>query len=81
MSYTDKLLKSRIENLRLFTANINGRDAWYILRLDQSKVTQYFTDVESGKEIDLPDYGEILHKGWGSEPPAELVTQLEEEYA
>ena len=81
MGYADKVFRSRDELIRLFTSKVEGEDAWYILQVaDKNKLAIYLKDVESGKSIDLPNYGKVLHKGWGAEPPKDIVQKIEEEY-
>lgn len=81
MSYTDRVIKTRSEYIRLFTSKIDGEDAWFIVQIDKDKMDKYLHDVKSGRPIDLPDYGKVLYRDWGKEPPAELVNQLREKYA
>lgn len=78
--FTQKIRSRTTETIRLYTAIINGDDAWFILHVDKPKLQLYLHDVKSGKPINLPDYGTVLHRGWGSTPSEELLEQVRQAF-
>jgi hypothetical protein len=57
----------------------HGRTAWYYVLVDRVK-----RDSFKGKAgvpfLRLTDYGQILHSGFGANPPESIIQLMEEEY-
>ena len=76
MSFVDHVTKSRNHLIRLVTAENRGRDAWWYIRVENSKFELYKIQIETGT-INLPEFGEILFKGFGKEPPEDIKKKIE----
>ena len=80
MGFSDKIIKSRNHLLRIVTGKSGGREAWWILKLLPAKQEIYKIRVKQN-EINLGEFGEILQKGWGSEPPENILNFIKAEYS
>ena len=78
-SYEDKLKGSRAGLVYLVTADSNGQRAWFYIEAEKTKKELLLRAVKEPR-FDLTKYGKVLYKGWGAEPPADVVAKLEEEY-
>lgn len=56
-----------------------GRPAWHFVKVDRSKLAS-FKQALSTRSLDTSEYGEILHSGWGEDPPEEARQELAEKY-
>lgn len=66
--FASKLLK-RGGGLRMVNAIENGRECWFIIKVDPVKFLEY-RHAMSCDCVDLYDYGQILDCGWGDTPPS-----------
>ncbi len=57
-----------------------GRPAWHLVKVDRSKLVS-FKQALSTRSLDVSEYGEILHSGWGEDPPKEIMRELAEKYS
>lgn len=71
MSFAAKFLEKDGGRIRLITAKENGRDAWFVLVLNEESYTNYKEALRQ-PSMNIRDFGKILQCGWGK-PPAELV--------
>ena len=69
------------KRLRLVHGENRGRPAWYYVLLvdDEEIIDKYEETVKSGY-ITVADYGQILHSGWGKDPPTDIRETMEEKY-
>lgn len=56
-----------------------GRAAWHCVKVPKNIEQMFLAKARSGS-IDVADYGEVLHSGWGENPPDDLKKRIEEEY-
>ena len=75
LSFTDKIIKSRTELLRIVTGKNAGKDAWWIVRVDKSKFEHYKNSLKS-PSINLSEFGDVLAKGWGKNPPQKVIERF-----
>ena len=58
-----------------------GRPAWhYVLVVDDEDTMRKFLEKVSSGQVDVADYGRVLHSGWGEYPPNDIRERIEEEY-
>lgn len=57
----------------------SGKKYFFILDIDKSKHKKFQEDISIPQEINLNDYGKILHKGYG-QPSDELKAELKQKY-
>ena len=57
-----------------------GRPAWHLVKVDRSKLVS-FKQALSTRSLDASEYGEILHSGWGEDPPKEVMRELAKKYS
>ena len=58
-----------------------GRPAWYCVLLedDEDIIDELHEEFEWG-HVNLAEYGQVLHSGWGEDPPSNLKDRLRQEY-
>lgn len=81
MSFVTKVQKS-IGSNTLFLAIFpfpGRRKAWYFIRVHPAKVRCFRKNVMSGP-VDLREYGEVLRRGWGENPPEKVTAEMKEVY-
>ncbi len=71
-TFTDAIGESRKELVRLIKGVDQGRPVWYYVRVEKAKFALYEARVKRKEQINLQDYGEILHSGWGDNPPENI---------
>lgn len=63
-------------NIFYLKSEFNNKPAWYYLDVFPNKLILFKNRI--GKEsLELKDYGNILHSGWGAEPPKEIKDKME----
>lgn len=70
----------RLRNRRIYLirgSDGTGRQAWYYLRVCKKSPLLFERDARKG-QINLSDYGEILQSGYGKDPPASVVRDMQE---
>ena len=79
-SFTSAVQSSRADNIYLVRGNdITKRPAWYYVMVDKMKKRLFEIDAKKG-QINLTDYGQILHSGYGENPPEDMKAKMKEEY-
>ena len=78
-SFASKVTSERPLTLFLVQATVLGARAWYYIEVMKQKIP-FFKEALKREPLDLDNYGVIRYKGWGIEPPADVVKKLEEEY-
>lgn len=57
----------------------SGKDAWYYVQIKSKALVPIFLkEIKTG--ITLTDYGTVLYKGWGTEPPEEIKQKIKEQF-
>jgi TIR domain len=56
-----------------------GRPAWHFVKIDHSKLASFKQALLTGS-LNASDYGEILHSGFGENPPEEIMREVTEKY-
>lgn len=79
-SFVSSLFASRADCIFLVKGkDTTNRQAWYYVMVEKSK-KHLFEEVEGSQPLNLTDYGQILHSGYGDEPPDDIKAKMEEEY-
>ena len=56
-----------------------GKDAWYYVQIKSKALVPIFLkEIKTG--ITLTDYGSVLYKGWGTEPPEDIKQKIKEQF-
>lgn len=59
---------------------VKGRKAWYILKVIPEKHAELKRKLAAASSMELTEYGEILHSGWGDAPDEALRQRIKDEY-
>ncbi|MBD0391543.1 hypothetical protein IC220_03615 [Wolbachia endosymbiont of Pentalonia nigronervosa] len=78
-SHADAARRSRSDLIYLVRGKDRGRSAWHYVLVDKEKREMFLAKSRTGS-MDVADYGEILHSGWGENPPQEVVDKINEEF-
>ena len=78
-NFSDATRRSRIDCVFLVRGKDKGRAAWHYVLVDKSKKEMFLAKSKTGS-IDVAEYGEILHSGWGQDPPESIVSKIKEEF-
>jgi hypothetical protein len=78
-SFADKLITQQGGLVRFITANERGRAGWYYLKLFPESYQEYCKKIKSG-DLTLNHYGEIIARGEGTTPPAEVAQRMLDDY-
>lgn len=79
ISFADKLKSDRADLVYLVKADEPRGRAWFYIEVLKAK-RELFLDAVKQDNFDLTQYGKILDSGWGDNPPAEAIKNLEEQY-
>lgn len=60
-------------------ALISGEQRYFIIKVSPTKRDLFCRKIESYEELLLENYGEVLHRGWGT-PSEDLKKILHDEY-
>ncbi|MDX1950431.1 MAG: hypothetical protein SFT90_08075 [Rickettsiales bacterium] len=74
----NKLQYTKFGLFRIVTSKNNGDYAWWILKLEPLKEKIFEKDVELGKALNLDSYGVVLKKGYGENPPEEIIQEIKD---
>ena len=74
--------KEEGSRVHLVRGKNRGRPAWhYVLVVDDEDTMRKFIEKVSSRQIiNVRDYGQVLHSGWGEYPPNDIRERLAEEY-
>ncbi len=75
-SFASRIRRERPENIYLVRGKSDGRAAWHYVLVEPHKKHAFLRSIESGS-LDVADYGDVLCSGWGTDPPAHVVRQIE----
>lgn len=69
------------ENIFLVTggADSTGKDAWYFVQVESSKIQAFLRAIKSGA-MDLVKFGEILKSGYGASPSQTIIDEMKEHH-
>ncbi|WP_253300188.1 hypothetical protein [Wolbachia endosymbiont of Chironomus riparius] len=79
-SFADATKRSRADLVYLVRGKDRGNAAWHYVLVDKDKKEMFLAKSKTGA-MDVADYGEILHSGWGENPPQEIVDKINEEFS
>ena len=79
-SNVDKLKSSSSNLIYLVRGKDQGKAAWHYVKVRDKAILPIFLKKADGGPIDVSEYGEILHSGWGENPPEDVVKDIEENY-
>ncbi|MCH2546489.1 MAG: hypothetical protein MK052_02610 [Alphaproteobacteria bacterium] len=74
-SFAQKIVQQRGGAIRFLCAEEKGRKCWFYLKLNPELLPLYEKALKSG-DMNIRDYGEILHSGWGDYPSEEDITHM-----
>lgn len=77
--FISKIIREKSIIYHYETTLVNGQKYFFILDIDKSKHKKFQEDISIPQEIDLNNYGKILHKGYG-QPSKELKAELKQKY-
>jgi hypothetical protein len=63
----------------LFRGLSDGRSAWFYVMVRPSAVADMKRALVTGS-LDVENYGVVLDRGWGQDPPASVTRKIELEY-
>ena len=73
--------KEEGRRVRLVRGKDHGRPVWhYVLVVDDEDTMHEFLEKIKSGQVDVADYGRVLHSGWGDDPPNDIRERLDEEY-
>ncbi|MDD9331292.1 MAG: hypothetical protein PV340_01305 [Wolbachia sp.] len=78
-SFADATRRSRSDLIYLVRGKDRGKSAWHYVLVDKEKREMFLAKSRTGS-MDVADYGEIIHSGWGENPPQEIVDKINEEF-
>lgn len=79
MTFASRVDCSRGDLVYLVRGKDQGRQAWYYVHVDRPKLNRFLVRIGGGS-LNLEDYGKVLYKGWGNDPPGEIVAQVHAKY-
>lgn len=65
--------------IHLISAKDKGREAWYWVLINKPDF-KTFMETLSDDSVPLTQYGKILYKGWGVQPPETINQAIIDEY-
>ncbi len=77
MSFAEKLQISNKELVYLVKGKDKGRDAWYFIQVKNRATLPLFDKAIESGNLDLSRYGEIIHSGYGSNPPEYITDEID----
>lgn len=78
-SFADAAKYSRADCVFLVRGKDRGRSAWHYVLVDKDKKEMFLAKSRTGS-IDVALYGQILHSGWGEDPPQDIVDKINKEF-
>ncbi|WP_339048306.1 hypothetical protein [Candidatus Mesenet endosymbiont of Phosphuga atrata] len=78
-SFADATKRSRADCVFLVRGKDRGRPAWHYVLVDKDKKEMFLAKSRTGS-IDVALYGQILHSGWGEDPPQDIVDKINKEF-
>lgn len=78
-SFSDITRKKRVDCLFLVRGKDKNRAAWHYVLVDKHKKQMFLAKIKTGS-VNVEEYGQILHSGWGQDPPEDIVKKIKEEF-
>ncbi|GHM57960.1 MAG: hypothetical protein sL5_01260 [Candidatus Mesenet longicola] len=78
-SFADATKRSRADCVFLVRGKDRGKPAWHYVLVDKDKKEMFLAKSRTGS-IDVALYGQILHSGWGEDPPQDIVDKVNKEF-
>lgn len=66
--------------IELVTGQIKEKPFWTYISMYPSKYLDYQEKIQSGQSVKLEDYGIVIDKGWGSEPPQDVQERMKKHF-
>tara|TARA_B110000305_G_C19302770_1_gene569969 strand:+ start:103 stop:318 length:216 start_codon:yes stop_codon:yes gene_type:complete len=63
----DKITRYNSDLLKWVTGKDNGREAWYLLLVKETKEIDFHKDIGKKGTINLDNYGEVLESSFGKD--------------
>jgi hypothetical protein len=80
MNAVKKIKALQEGTLFLVQGKDGGQSAWHYVLVGRLKLVLFKQKLKNG-ELDVAQYGRILHSGWGEKPPAELAQEMKQVYS
>ena len=77
--FVEKMMMAEGGVVRFIRALEQGRPCWYFLRLSPQHYNHYKQALKQSN-MDIADYGEIIHAGWGDSPSEITKTIMRKRY-
>ena len=78
--FAAKVRQSQGGGIRFVTGKEQGRACWFYLKVHDDALRYYKHAMTNNNNIQLSDYGNIIHSGWGSPPPKKVQKFMKAEY-
>lgn len=76
MSFVAKVMQSRAGGVSLLIAPAGkGRNAWYFIRVEGVRGKE-FKEAALAGPVNLPEYGNVIRRGWGDYPPEDVIREM-----
>jgi tetratricopeptide (TPR) repeat protein len=69
------------KDIFLIRGKDNGKPAWHYVLVENEEKYEGLKRKESGANIDVSEFGEIIKSGWGENPPHYISAHVENTYA
>ena len=79
MSFAEKFKTSLGDLVYLVRGKDRNRDAWHYILVSKLKLSIFLTKIKEGS-LDIAHYGQVLHSGWGRNPPEHITEAVKKEY-
>ena len=66
--------------LSLVRGKDRGKAAWHYVLVDEEKEEQFKEQVKTGN-IDVANFGKVLHSGWGEDPPQTIRDEISKRFS
>ena len=67
---------TELYRVRLVRGKEDGKPLWHYVLVDEDKVDAFKAKIKTGN-INVADYGTVLHSGWGQDPPIDIIRKVE----
>jgi hypothetical protein len=81
ISFIDRLIATSGHLVHKIRAtDSTGRPAYYFVYVRKNREDAFLTVIESGKNMDLDDFGQVLISSYGEEPSDAVKAYLKQRY-
>lgn len=81
MDFRQKVLSQDGGLIRYIIGNENGQKCWFFLLLDGNNYLEFKSKFRTNSTVMyLPEYGEIIHSGWGEKAPNFVISSINHKF-